>query len=175
MQQHETTSMPSGLPYRKSVGLCLFNHDGLVFCAQRRQQRGAWQMPQGGIRKDEDPAVALMREMKEEIGTDKGRILMRHPAPLRYEFPDYLQFEKGVFNGKYRGQEQIWFAVLFEGTDADINLTSSYEEELPEFNAWRWVELAQTLSLIVNFKRPVYEEVIKTFAPLVDKIRAGDI
>jgi len=90
---------------------------------------------------------------------------MRHPVPLRYEFPDYMLFEKGAFNGKYRGQEQIWFAVLFEGEDSDIKLANSFEQELPEFTAWRWEDLAVVPSLIVDFKRPVYEEIAKSFAP----------
>lgn len=171
--QHEITKMPSGLPYRNGVGICLINNQGLVFCAERRDKRGAWQMPQGGIHKGEDPAQAVFREMKEEVGTDKGEVLARHPEALRYEFPDYLQFRNGIFRGKYRGQEQVWFAVRYLGHDADINLTSEYESELPEFVNWRWVELVETPQLIVDFKRPVYEKVVETFLPIAESIRNG--
>lgn len=165
--------MPSGLPYRNGVGICLINNQGLVFCAERRDKRGAWQMPQGGIQKGEDPSLAVFREMKEEVGTDRGEILARHPEVLRYEFPDYLQYRNGVFRGKYRGQEQIWFAVRYMGQDSDINLTSEYEAELPEFISWRWANLEETPSLIVDFKRPVYERVVETFLPIVESVRNG--
>ena len=170
--QHEITAMSSGLPYRHSVGICLFNAQGLVFCAERRDKQGAWQMPQGGIQKGEDPALAVFREMKEEVGTDRAEIIARHPEPLRYEFPDYLQYRNGVFRGKYRGQEQVWFALRYLGDDAEFRLTNEFESELPEFVNWRWIELAQTPSLIVDFKRPVYDAVAKAFQPIVDSIRS---
>lgn len=170
----EITRMSAGLPYRNSVGICLFNNQGLVFCAERRDKRGAWQMPQGGIQKGEDPNMAVFREMKEEIGTDNAEIIGQCPDKLRYEFPDYLQYRHGVFRGKYRGQEQIWYAMRYLGQDSDFSLLGEHEPELPEFVAWRWVPLAETPSLIVDFKRPVYEAVAKHFAPLADSIARGE-
>jgi putative (di)nucleoside polyphosphate hydrolase len=166
---------PHNLPYRSGVGLCLFNHDGLVLCAERRDYPGAWQMPQGGVKKDEELRTAALRELKEEIGTDNAVIIGAVPDKLRYEFPDYLQYRHGVFRGKYRGQEQTWFALLFQGHDGDINLTGEFEPEKPEFVAWRWMPLEETPALIVNFKRPVYEHVVSAFGPLADAIRQGEI
>lgn len=172
--EHEVTNLSSGLPYRNSVGVCLINKRGQVFCAERRDKKGAWQFPQGGIQKGEDPALAVFREMKEEIGTDKGALIAKIDERLRYDFPDYLQYRNGVFRGKYRGQEQLWYAMLFLGEDEDFNLTSEEEPESPEFVAWRWVELADMPSLIVPFKRPVYEVLAQRFAPLVAAIRRGE-
>jgi putative (di)nucleoside polyphosphate hydrolase len=162
------------LPYRFSVGMCLFNKDGLVLCAERRDKRGAWQMPQGGVQKGEDLQVAALREMKEEIGTDNAEIIASIPDLLRYEFPDYLQYRHGMFRGKYRGQEQIWFALRFLGSDDDINLSGEHEPELPEFVAWRWVPLQETPSLVVDFKRSVYDRVAADFAPLAKDIMQGN-
>lgn len=173
MAEHEVTNLSAGLPYRNGVGLCLFNAKGLVLVAERRDKRGAWQMPQGGIQKGEDPAVALFREMKEEIGTDKAEVIGQVPDRLRYEFPDYLQYRNGVFRGKYRGQEQIWYALRYLGTDAEIDLSGADEPEWPEFVAWRWAELAETPSLIVEFKRPVYDVVARVFSPLAQALKEG--
>ncbi len=175
MGEHEVTNLSSGLPYRNSVGICLFNARGSVLVAERRDRRGAWQMPQGGIQKGEDPPVAVFREMKEEIGTNRAEIIGQAPERLRYEFPDYLQYSHGVFRGKYRGQEQIWFALRFLGEDSEIDISGENEPELPEFVAWRWVELAETPRLIVDFKRPVYEGVVRAFSSLAEALRCGEI
>ena len=164
---------PDQLPYRRGVGLCLFNKQGLVLIAERRDRRGAWQMPQGGIQKDEVLEVAALRELKEEIGTDNAEIIARIPEKLRYEFPDWMQYRGGVFRGKYRGQEQDWLALRYLGTDAEIDISGLHEPEKPEFIAWRWAELAEVPKLIVDFKRPVYERVVKEFTPLAEKIRGG--
>ena len=69
------TSDHSVLPYRQGVGLCLFNREGLVLVAERRDRPGAWQMPQGGVQKGEDLVVAALRELKEEVGTDNAEML----------------------------------------------------------------------------------------------------
>ena len=171
------------LPYRCGVGLCLFNTQGLVLVAERRDRGGAWQMPQGGVQKDEDPAFAALREMKEEIGTDNARIIAKLPEKMRYEFPDWLQNRRVtndgangvIFRGKYRGQEQEWYALHFLGTDAEINLSGEHEPELPEFVAWKWVELAEAAELIVPFKKPIYDRLAEEFTPIATMLRRGEV
>lgn len=165
---------PSKLPYRRGVGLCLFNPQGLVLVAERRDRRGAWQMPQGGVQKEEVLHLAGLRELKEEIGTDNAEIIAKLPEKLYYEFPDWLQYRGGVFRGKYRGQEQDWFALRFLGQDSEIDLSGANEPEAPEFIAWKWVPLAETPGLIVDFKRPVYDRVAQAFAPLAAAIQRGE-
>jgi putative (di)nucleoside polyphosphate hydrolase len=131
-------------------------------------------MPQGGIQKDENPRMTALRELKEEVGTDNALLIAEIPQKLYYEFPDWLQNRGGVFRGKYRGQEQIWFALRYLGRDSDIDLSGEDEPEAPEFIAWRWAPLAETPKLIVDFKRPVYEKVVSAFTPLADRIKRGE-
>ena len=163
--------MTADLPYRRNVGAALFNHEGRVLVGRRADQphdgpyRGSWQMPQGGIDKDEAPEVAVLRELREEIGTDRARILGRHPDWLRYDFPPELLL--GKRGGKYRGQEQCWFALLFEGTEADIRL----DAHEVEFDAWRWAELAELPEMIVPFKRPIYATIARDFSRYADMAR----
>lgn len=142
--------------------------------AERRDRRGAWQMPQGGVHKDEEIVTTALRELKEEIGTDKAKIIARLPEKLRYEFPDWMQYKGGVFRGKYRGQEQDWFALQFLGEDTDIDLSGEHEPENPEFVAWKWMPLAETPKMLVDFKRPVYERVVAGFTPLAEAIQKGE-
>jgi len=149
---------PASLPYRRGVGVALFNTHGKVFAAERIDTPGAWQMPQGGLDKGEEPWPAALRELKEEIGTAKAERL--HETDwLRYELPEGLVSH--VWHGKYRGQEQKWFAARFTGADADIDLEA---DKHPEFRAWRWVALDELPDLIVPFKRQLYVSVVTAFA-----------
>jgi len=165
---------PTQLPYRRGVGLCLFNTSGLVLMAERRDKPGSWQMPQGGVQKEEILHIAALRELKEEIGTDNAEIIAKLPTKLYYEFPDWLQYRGGVFRGKYRGQEQDWFALRYLGRDEDIQLVNEFELEKPEFTAWKWAELQDTPQMIVEFKRPVYEKMVEAFLPLAEAIKRGE-
>lgn len=152
------------LPYRMNVGAVLIGRDGRVLIARRAPgtpARGAWQFPQGGIDRGESPEVAVMRELGEEIGTTRATIVGEHPDWLQYDFPPEVQ--RAVMRGRFRGQSQRWFALRFEGTDADIRLDADAHQE---FDAWRWIDLAEAPGLAVEFKRPVYEVVCRSFAGL---------
>jgi putative (di)nucleoside polyphosphate hydrolase len=153
------------LPYRPNVGAVLFNAAGLILVARRADfpnaegPAGGWQLPQGGIDEDEDPRAAVLRELAEEIGTDRARIIGEHPEWLTYDLPPELI---GVaLRGKWRGQRQRWFALRFTGVDADIRLDA---DPHPEFDAWKWVALAELPGLAVTFKRPIYEILSASFA-----------
>jgi putative (di)nucleoside polyphosphate hydrolase len=155
----------SDLPYRPNVGAALFNGDGMVLVARRADlpnaegPAGGWQLPQGGIDDGEDPRKAVLRELAEEIGSDRVEVIGEHDAWLTYDLPPHLV---GVaLHGKYRGQRQRWFALRFLGRDSDIRLDL---DPHPEFNAWRWAALGELPSLAVPFKRPVYEILVRSFA-----------
>ena len=119
-------------------------------------------MPQGGIDSGETPEQAAMRELKEEIGTNHAEIMERTKGWLFYDLPEYLKGER--LKGKYRGQKQIWFAMLFKGNDSEINL----QTKKPEFIDWNWIELENVIDLIVPFKKNVYESVVEQFRPIVE-------
>lgn len=150
--------------YRLCVGICLLNKDGKAFVGERIDTPGAWQMPQGGIEKNEDLLIAALRELKEEIGTDKATILKIHDKKIRYDLPPHLlgtgHEGRVLWSGKYKGQEQTWIAMRFDGEDSDIKLDA---DDHPEFSRWQWVSLEKTLDLIVPFKRETYKQVIEAF------------
>ena len=154
------------LPYRRGVGVMLLDAKARVFVAQRIDTPGpAWQMPQGGIDAGEDPRAAALRELEEETGTAKASILAESRGWIRYDLP--LDLAGKVWRGRYRGQEQKWFAMRFEGEDRDIDIATEH----PEFSAWRWAELEELPSLIVAFKRPLYEAVVAEFRELIAALR----
>lgn len=150
-------------PYRPCVGLMVVNGAGHVFVGNRIDTPGDhWQMPQGGIDEGEEPAEAALRELKEEIGTDNAMILGESENWYAYDLPRELS--RRVWKGRYRGQTQKWFLLLFRGDDSDIVLDSHH----PEFSEWQWVALDRLSDLIVPFKRDTYDQVVREFVPLVD-------
>jgi putative (di)nucleoside polyphosphate hydrolase len=157
------------LPYRQGVGAVLFNSAGLVFVARRIDTPGdAWQLPQGGVDEGEKPRHAVVRELAEEIGTDKVEILAKSRCWYTYELPDHLLGR--VWGGRYRGQRQRWFALRYLGSDADIDLAAHRH---PEFDAWRWVAITSLPDLAVSFKRTLYLELVAEFRHLAVAIDAG--
>lgn len=146
--------------YRPNAGLALFSKAGHVFIGRRINGRGAfqWQMPQGGIDEGEETAEAALRELEEEVGVPAKLvdILEETEDWIYYDFPPDLRRR---MQGPYVGQRQKWFAFRFKGSDSDVRL----DRHTPEFDAWRWARLEETPSLIVPFKRPVYEEVARRF------------
>lgn len=159
------------LPYRDCVGVALFNADGNVFLGHRKPegdpdqsaaQGFAWQMPQGGIDKGEDPLRAALRELHEETNISSVSLLAEAPEWIYYDLPDDMV---GVaFKGRYRGQRQRWFAFAFTGADSEIDVEAPGGGRFkPEFSAWRWEKLSRAPALIVPFKRPAYEQVVAAF------------
>ena len=149
-------------PYRQGVGVALINAYGCVFVAQRIDTKSpAWQMPQGGINKGEKPHEAALRELHEEIGTNKAEIIAVTRSWLRYDLPEDLQ--TSAWKGKYSGQEQKWFLMKFMGTDNDINIATAQ----PEFSAWKWLPFEHLPNVIVSFKKRIYEQVLREFGDRV--------
>ncbi|WP_062206444.1 RNA pyrophosphohydrolase [Aureimonas sp. AU12] len=163
---------PASLPYRPCVGVMVLNAEGLVFVGRRivepkGEMDGAlqlWQMPQGGIDPDEDPRVAAERELFEETGIRSVTPLGEMPDWLTYELPEHLV---GIaLKGRFRGQKQKWFAFRFQGADAEVQINPPPGGHSAEFDAWGWKTMDEVLSLVVPFKRPVYEAVIAEFRHL---------
>ncbi len=152
------------LPYRPNVGAVLFNRHGEIFVARRADlpnaegAPGGWQLPQGGIDRDEDPRGAVLRELAEEIGTARASIIGEHPDWLTYDLPPELLGR--ALGGRYRGQRQRWFALRFEGSDSDIRLDL---DPHPEFDAWRWAPLEELPNLAVGFKQAIYDVLAVSF------------
>jgi putative (di)nucleoside polyphosphate hydrolase len=155
--------------YRPNVGIMIINRMGEIWIGRRAdaptdlEGPGAWwQMPQGGVDASEDPAKAALRELYEETGIRSVRIIGESAGWYAYDFPPGVG--KGALGGQYRGQRQKWFAVRFLGNDEEVMLARPGHK--PEFDTWRWARLDELADLIVPFKRPVYEQVIREFAPL---------
>ena len=150
--------------YRRGVGVMLLNRDNQVWVGRRIDNTDeAWQMPQGGIDKGEEPWATALRELEEETGIAPHLVeqLSCHPERLRYDLPEELRGK--LWGGKWVGQEQDWFLARFLGSDADVNIATKH----PEFSHWRWIEATHLPDIIVPFKRDLYRRLVDDFSPLM--------
>jgi putative (di)nucleoside polyphosphate hydrolase len=157
------------LPYRPCVGVMLLNREGRVFVGRRTggpehvDATHNWQMPQGGLDKDEDPYEGAVRELYEETNVRSISKLAESRDWYAYDLPSSVA--KEAWKGKYRGQKQKWFALRFTGNDKEIDvLHPGGGKHKPEFVEWRWEKMERLTTLIIPFKRKVYEEVVKEFS-----------
>jgi putative (di)nucleoside polyphosphate hydrolase len=156
------------LPYRPCVGVMLINRAGRVFVGRRLggpehiDEMHEWQMPQGGVDPGENPYPAALRELYEETNVRSIEKLGEIAEWLCYDIPRAIGSE--VWQGRYRGQTQKWFAFRFIGDESEIDINCPGGHK-PEFAEWRWEPMQNLPDLIIPFKRQVYERVVKEFAP----------
>jgi 8-oxo-dGTP pyrophosphatase MutT (NUDIX family) len=149
--------------YRRGVGILLVNQRREIFIARRNDVEDAWQMPQGGIDSRESPEQAAFRELKEEIGTDNAKIVAASSGWFYYDVPEDIA--KKAWGGRWKGQRQKWFVMLFTGIDEEIDLATEH----PEFDAWRWATIAELSSLAVTFKRDLYASLLEEFSSILQR------
>ncbi|NJK60324.1 MAG: RNA pyrophosphohydrolase [Oscillatoriales cyanobacterium SM2_1_8] len=156
------------LPYRWAVGAIACNREGLVLIGERLGTPGAWQFPQGGIDEGEAPLAAAYREFQEEVGVALTECWGEYPDWLRYEFPPAVLASTAI-GKKYRGQQQRWFLLGWpDGTAAACRLDAHDE---PEFARVEFVPFAEAVNRVVAFKRPIYENLQRFFAPVIATAR----
>ena len=147
------------LPYRQCAGIVLFNDSGMVLVGKRIDQiTEAWQMPQGGIDENEEPLEAALRELEEEINTANVKILAESKNWYKYDIPKNLRGK--LWKGRYRGQNQKWFAMKYLGDDNQIQPQSV---EKPEFNDWKWIDIEDLPRVAIKFKQDIYRSISVEF------------
>jgi putative (di)nucleoside polyphosphate hydrolase len=145
--------------YRPNVAAIVLSSDydqtKQFIIARRTGMRRGWQFPQGGIDEGETPQEALLRELREEIGTDEVDILGEYPEWIRYDFPK----PKTTKIYPFKGQSQRYFLVrLKSGAVVDL---STYET--PEFEEYKLITMDKLFKKVSYFKRPSYKRVIEYF------------
>ena len=145
--------------YRRCVGMIVLNDKNEILVGKRIDHpSGHWQMPQGGIDENEDPEQAVWREMKEEIGTNKARMIKQSKQWINYKIPSET-LATLPWGQKYVGQTQKWFVFRFIGKNDEINVGT----ENPEFSEWQWMDYDEISQNAVPFKKNVYIKIQKEF------------
>ena len=152
----------SNLPLRKGVGVALLNKNNQIFVAKRIDNpNDFWQMPQGGIDKDENPLDAAFRELKEETSIKNVKLIQEIQNEITYNLPDSLLGI--IWKGRFKGQTQKWYIMKFLGDDNEIDLKT----ERPEFLEWKWKNIANITDKVVDFKLHVYEKIKQELKNLI--------
>ena len=143
------------LPLRLGVGIILLNNQNKVFVGKRidNKKSNSWQMPQGGIDKNENFSQAAKRELEEETGVKTIKLIKEFKESLTYYLPKNLLGK--IWKGRYCGQKQKWFVMKFLGDDKEINIKTKN----PEFLEWKWIELDKITDVVVDFKLDVYKKI----------------
>jgi putative (di)nucleoside polyphosphate hydrolase len=141
--------------FRAGAGGIVLNGRGLVLALERLDIPGAWQFPQGGLKRDEDPLQAAFREIAEETAIPHAdlELVASFPEPLVYELPAAARNRKTG-----RGQVQYWFLFRFHGNNSSIDVQSG-----GEFRSWTWTPFAALLRQVAEFRRPVYQRLADHF------------
>ena len=151
------------LPLRNGVGIIVLNDERQVFVAKRIDNpKNFWQMPQGGVDKNEDFLTAAFRELDEETSIKSVELIKELDGFITYNLPDHLLGI--IWKGKYKGQTQKWFVMRFIGEDREININTKH----PEFLEWKWVELSEITKLVVNFKLDLYQKVQRKVEKIIN-------
>ena len=141
------------LPLRSGVGIVILNKENKIFVAKRIDNpKNFWQMPQGGVDKDEDFLSAAYRELEEETSIKDVELIKEIDEILTYELPKHLLGI--IWKGKYKGQKQKWFIMRYLGADDKININT----KKPEFLEWKWIDLDMITEVVVDFKLEVYKK-----------------
>jgi putative (di)nucleoside polyphosphate hydrolase len=151
------------LPLRSGVGIVVLNKENKIFVAKRIDNpKNFWQMPQGGIDKNEDFYTAALRELKEETSIVSVKPIKEIEESLTYILPDHLVGI--IWKGKYKGQKQKWFIMKFIGDESEINIKTKH----PEFLDWKWIELENLTEIAVHFKLEVYKKLKSEIKKIFD-------
>lgn len=139
--------------YRKCVAAFVVDKKtGLIFSAERVNEPGAWQIPQGGVESSENDNQAILRELFEETGIRSVECLRSTKIRYNYDFPEKV-LEKMHKRGRpqYKGQSVRFFLLNFCGDESEIDLAT-----LPgsvEFLHWKWMSVGEIINRTVNFKK----------------------
>ena len=150
------------IPLRLGVGIALLNDSNEVFVGKRIDNpEDFWQMPQGGVDKNENFLDAAKRELEEETGIKNVKLIKEIEGWIIYDLPKNLLGK--IWKGKYRGQKQKWFIMKFLGSNNEININTKE----PEFLDWKWIKPSKLPEVVINFKINIYKKISKKLSAFI--------
>jgi len=103
------------------------------------QIEGVWDFPKGGVKaQDASLEQALFRELTEETGSTRYRILYQFNEKIRFAFLPEDQIKLG-----FEGQETILFMAVYEGDGSDLQ---PQDEEIDQVGFFPRSRMLETLA-----------------------------
>lgn len=136
--------------FRAGVIAVVRRSDGKVLAFERSDVTGEWQLPQGGLEDGESHRAAAWRELEEETGLTRQhvRLVEEYDGFTVYTWPSAMRR-----NGRL-GQVHRWF--FFEPRREPIVPTPDGRE----FRDWTWIEPAELVERVVEFRKAPYRQVL---------------
>lgn len=119
-----------------------------VLIVRKPRKRDRWQLPQGGVEKNETTKKAGVRELREETGIALRGDIVKSPFSYKYNFPaDFIKKEQPL----YKGQELVFLAARApKGVRVKVDNR--------ELDGFKWVRLSEIGRFI---RRAKYRGVVK--------------
>ena len=140
--------------YRKNVAAFIINDKKQIFLGKHTNS-GEWKLPQGGAKKassQKELEIAIIREMRDELGTSEFSILRMLKNCYQYT---WTENSKNI--DRYKGQKQTLFLLEFNGADEDIKL------DRHEHTNWQWVNKDEILDIAAPCRRKLIKIGLKKF------------
>lgn len=148
--------------YRPNVACFLYKKENgkiKVLLVERADEKGHWQLPQGGT-DGEDLATAGARELAEETGAKNLITRAVFPNVDSYLFSKIQTIPGSKFyKHDYKGQKQGLYIAEFQGPDDEIKIN------FWDHQAWQWVDLENTIQVI-------HQRRLKSFRIFLEKFRS---
>lgn len=154
--------------YRPNVACILYKKEGdkyKVLIAERQNEPGHWQLPQGGTEK-EKLLVAGARELREEINTDKFIPKRVFKNVYRYKFGNRpgetsIEAKRRQRHTGYKGQAQGLFIAEFTGCDKDVKVN------FWDHSNWKWVDSSKLVDEVHLIRKRATQRFLKRFKEFV--------
>ena len=132
------------IKYRKYVAAIIFTRTksrDLFLLLRRKQNWRGWEYVKGGLLPGESLKAGLKREIREETGQKKFKVIAKLPKQIRYKWPKtYLKDEK-----RWRGAvQQVYIVEVF---------SKSIRLDRKEHSGYAWLPAAKTMKLL-TYKEP---------------------
>ncbi len=146
--------------FRSNVAIMLYKktESGTkILLVARQDNHDHWQIPQGG-RDGQKIEVAGAREIREELNTDKFKIIKAFKNLNVYEF---AKLGVGSEKSGYKGQKQGLLITEFTGSDDDIKI--NYWDHC----AYKWIDINNFIESVFPSRREGYQKFYKAFLETV--------
>ncbi len=157
------------LGYRKKASAVILDKDNNFLLVQLVNYKdNQWNYSGGGTEAGESAKETIVRELKEELGTDKFEIIKMSKTTQRYDWPDFI-IAQDLKNKKikYRGQKVSFFLTNFLGDRKDI------DPDPGEIRNVKWVRYDELKDhFIFERQLEITEKLISEFRPELIKTQS---